>query len=211
MIEKSPTVFVIDDDDSVRTSLARLLRSAGLTVETFSSGEAALERAPFDGVGCIVLDVCMSGLSGTDLQSRLSQNGCDIPIIFLTGHGTIPMGVSAMKQGALDFLTKPVDDEVLLQTIHRALARHESVVRGQAAVRKVRERLGTLTPRETAVLRCVLTGALNKQIASRLGIAEKTVKVHRGRVMEKLAVTSVAELVRLCAAAGVQPLNAIGD
>ncbi len=211
MIEKSPTILVIDDDDSVRKSLARLLRSAGLNVETFSSGEASLERAPYEGVGCIVLDVCMSGLSGTDLQARLAQNGCDIPIIFLTGHGTIPMGVAAMKQGAMDFLTKPVDDEVLLRTVRGALARHESVVRGQTEVKNARERLGTLTPRETAVLRCVLTGALNKQVAARLGIAEKTVKVHRGRVMEKLAVTSVAELVRLCAAAGVQPLNDTGD
>jgi FixJ family two-component response regulator len=210
MAEKSPAIFVIDDDASVRTSLARLLRSAGLTVETFSSGEAALERAPYDGVGCIVLDVCMPGLTGTDLQARLAQDECDIPIVFLTGHGNIPMGVAAMKQGALDFLTKPVDDEVLLQAIHRALARHESIVRERTEVRTVRERLGTLTPRETAVLRCVLTGALNKQIAARLGIAEKTVKVHRGRVMEKLAVASVAELVRLCDAAGVQPMNVAG-
>ena len=128
MAEKSPIIFVIDDDDSVRKSLTRLLRSAGLTVETFPSGEAYLERQPYDGHGCIVLDVCMAGLSGTDLQTRLAAGGCDLPIIFLTGHGSIPMGVGAMKQGAADFLTKPVDDEVLLQTIHQALARHASTV-----------------------------------------------------------------------------------
>lgn len=205
MAEKSPTIFVIDDDASVRTSLTRLLRSAGLTVEAFASGEAYLERPPHDGCGCIVLDVCMAGLSGTELQTCLGQKGGDLPIIFLTGHGSIPMGVEAMKQGAADFLTKPVDDEVLLQTIQQALARHESAFRQRSEVAAVRQRLGMLTPREAEVLQCVLTGALNKQIATRLGIAEKTVKVHRGRVMEKLAVTSVAELVRVCAAAGISP------
>jgi FixJ family two-component response regulator len=207
MNDRPPTIFVIDDDDSVRKSLARLLCSAGLAVETFSSAEAYLERRPYDGVGCLVLDVCMEGLSGTDLQTRLVESGCDLPIIFLTGHGSIPLSVSAMKQGAVDFLTKPVDDEVLLQTIHQTLARHKSVVHERTEVRAIRERLETLTHREAEVLRCVLTGALNKQIAARLGIAEKTVKVHRGRVMEKLAVNSVAELVRLCAAAGVKPLG----
>lgn len=205
MIEKPPTIFVIDDDDSVRTSLTRLLRSAGLAVEAFPSGEAYLERPPHDGRGCIVLDVCMTGLSGTELQTRLVQKGCDLPIVFLTGHGSIPMGVGAIKQGAADFLTKPVDDEVLLHAVRQALARHAAVVRQRTEVGAVRERLETLTPREVDVLRCVLTGALNKQIAARLGIAEKTVKVHRGRVMEKLAVRSVAELVRVCAAAGVSP------
>ncbi len=205
MTEKPPTIFVIDDDASVRTSLTRLLRSAGLTVEAFPSGEAYLERPPYDGCGCIVLDVCMTGLSGTELQTHLVQRGCDLPIIFLTGHGSIPMGVEAMKQGAADFLTKPVDDVVLLQTIQQALARHESAFRQRTEVAAVRERLGTLTPRELDVLRCLLTGALNKQIATRLGIAEKTVKVHRGRVMDKLAVRSVAALVRVCAAAEVSP------
>jgi len=209
MPERSPTIFVIDDDASIRTSLIRLLRSAGLSVEAFSSGDAFLERPPYDGHGCIVLDVCMAGLSGTELQARLAQRGCDLPIIFLTGHGSISLGVGAMKQGAADFLTKPVDDEVLLQTIHDALARHASVVRERTELGAVRERLKSLTPRELEVLRCVLTGALNKQIATRLGIAEKTVKVHRGRVMEKLAVTSVAELVRVCAAAGVSPRDEV--
>ena len=208
MAEKPPTIFVIDDDASVRKSLARLLSSAGLNVETFPSAEAYLERKPYDGLGCIVLDVCMGGLSGTDLQARLAQSGCDIPIIFLTGHGSIPMGVGAMKQGAVDFLTKPVDDEVLLQAIHQSPgAPRGNRAPAHAKSVRMRARLDTLTPRELEVMRCVLTGALNKQIAARLGIAEKTVKVHRGRVMEKLGITSVAELVRFCAAAGVQPIR----
>lgn len=207
MAEKPPTIFVIDDDASVRKSLARLLCSAGLNVETFPCAEAYLERKPYDGVGCIVLDICMEGLSGTDLQARLAEHGCDIPIIFLTGHGSIPMTVSAMKRGAADYLTKPVDEEVLLQTIHQTLARHEAVVHKRTEVEAMRGRLETLTPRELEVMRCILTGALNKQIARRLGIAEKTVKVHRGRVMEKLGIMSVAELVRFCAAVGVQPLH----
>jgi FixJ family two-component response regulator len=203
MADQSPIIFVIDDDDSVRKSLARLLNAAGFTVEIFPSAEAYLERRPYDGLGCIVLDICMDGLSGTELQAELARSGHSIPVIFLTAHGSIPLGVGAMKQGAVDFLTKPVDDEVLLQTIHQALARHASVLRERTVVGAARELLETLTPRELDVLRCVLTGALNKQIATRLGIAEKTVKVHRGRVMEKLAVTSVAELVRVCASAGV--------
>jgi FixJ family two-component response regulator len=207
MADKPPVIFVVDDDASVRTSLARLLRSAGLNVETFPSAEAYLERRPYDGPGCLVLDVCMAGLSGTDLHARLAENGCDIPIIFLTGHGSISMGVGAMKQGAADFLTKPVDEEVLLQAIRRTLARHEAVVHERTEAEAMRARLDTLTPRELEIMRCVLTGALNKQIAVRLGIAEKTVKVHRGRVMAKLEVDSVAELVRACAAAGVQPTD----
>jgi len=206
MPEKPPTIFVIDDDASVRKGLARLPGSAGLNVETFPSAEAYLERNRYDGLGCIVLDVCMGGLSGTDLQARLAQSGCNIPI-FLTGYGGIPMSVGAMKQGAVDFLTKPVDDEVLLQTIQQSLARHEGVVRGRIETGALRARLETLTPREAEVMRCVLTGALNKQIAARLGIAEKTVKIHRGRVMEKLGIASVAELVRFCAAVGVEPIH----
>ncbi|MEI8373252.1 MAG: response regulator [Planctomycetota bacterium] len=209
MVEKPPIIFVIDDDASVRKGLARLLGTAGLNVETFPSAEAYLERKPYEGLGCIVLDVCMGGLSGTDLHARLAQDGRNIPIIFLTGYGSIPMSVGAMKQGAVDFLTKPVDDEVLFQTIRQALARHKAVVRESTEADAMRERLEMLTPREMEVMQCVLTGALNKQIAARLGNAEKTVKLHRGRVMEKLGITSVAELVRFCAAAGVQPLGVI--
>jgi FixJ family two-component response regulator len=207
MADKSPTIFVIDDDASIRKSLARLLGSAGLNVETFPSAEAYLERKPYAGLGCIVLDICMDGLSGPDLHARLAQSGHDIPVIFLTAYGSIPLGVSAMKQGAVDFLTKPVDEEVLLQAIHQSLSRHEKLLHGRSEAEALRARLETLTPRELEVMRWVLTGALNKQIAARLGIGEKTVKIHRGRGMQKLHVTSVAELVRFCAAAGVQPIN----
>ena len=206
-MDPTPTVFVIDDDASVRTSLKRLLSMAGLRVEAYPSAEVYLERVAYQGVGCIVLDVCMRGLSGTELQARLVDRGSDIPIIFLTGHGSIPLSVSALKQGAADFLTKPVDEEVLLETIHQALARSTHIVRERLEVGAMRERLNALTPRELEVMRAVLTGALNKQIAARLGIAEKTVKVHRSRVMEKLSVTSVAELVRFCAAVGVPPMD----
>jgi FixJ family two-component response regulator len=207
MAEQPPTIFVIDDDASVLRSLARLLSAAGLNVESFPSAEAYLERQPYAGLGCIVLDICMAGLSGPDLQARLAQSGCSIPILFLTAHGSIPLSVSAVKQGAVDFLTKPVDEEVLLQAIHQSLARHKEILRERADVAALRARLDVLTPREREVLRCVLTGALNKQIASRLGIGEKTVKIHRGRVMEKLGLDSVAGLVRFCAAAGVPPAS----
>jgi FixJ family two-component response regulator len=211
MDDRMPTVFVIDDDASVRKSLTRLLNSAGLNVENFPSGAAFLERKPYQGVGCIVLDVCMDGLSGTELQARLIQSGCVLPIVFLTGHGSIPMGVDAMKRGAVDFLTKPVDDEALLQIVRQSLIRHEDTVRRRNELASVRARTEDLTPREVEVMRCLLTGALNKQIAKRLGIAEKTVKVHRGRVMEKLGVSSVAELVRFCSAAGVEPIDVPGE
>lgn len=200
-----PTVFVIDDDASVRTSLERLLSAAGLRVETFSSAEMYLARVPHRGIGCIVLDVCMCGLSGAELQVELAGRGNDIPIIFLTGHGSIPLTVTVLKQGATDFLTKPVDEEILLKTIYQALRRSADIVRNRTEIDGRRERLETLTPRELQVMREVLTGALNKQIAARLGIAEKTVKVHRGRIMEKLRLCSVAELVRFCEAAGVPP------
>lgn len=211
MVDHSPIIFVIDDDASVRRSMVRLLGAAGLAVETFASGEVYLDRQPHEGVGCIVLDVRMDGLSGTDLQRRLAHGGCDIPIIFLTGQGSIPLSVRAMKGGAVDFLTKPVDDEVLLRTIHQALARHEPIVRERIEVRAMRALLDTLTPRELEVMRWILTGAMNKHVARRLGITEKTVKIHRGRVMEKLAVASVAELVRFCTKVGVAPAHATDD
>ncbi len=207
MDDRRPTVFLIDDDDSVRRGLARLLISAGLKVAAFPSAEAFLEHKRRDGCGCIVLDVCMGGLSGTGLQARLVADGCDLPIVFLSGHGSIPLSVGAMKQGAVDFLTKPVDDEVLLAAVRQSLARHEAMVRRRTELAAARERMASLTARELEVMRCVLSGALNKQIASRLGIAEKTVKVHRARVMEKLDIGSVADLVRFCEAAGVPAIG----
>jgi FixJ family two-component response regulator len=201
------TVFVIDDDASVRKSLSRLLRSAGYTAETFSSAEEFLRREHFDGVGCILLDVKMPGLSGMDLQEELNKADYHLPIVFITGHGDIPTSVEAMKKGAVDFLTKPFDDEELLQALRAAIEKDRNARAEYTEVHEIRRLIELLTPREDEILRYVVTGMLNKQIALELGIAEKTVKVHRGRVMEKLGVDSVADLVRLAEKAGIQSIK----
>jgi two-component system response regulator FixJ len=201
----SPTVFIIDDDASVRTSLARLLRSAGFDVETFASADLFLEREHYDGVGCIVLDVRMPGISGIDLQDELSKADYSMPIVFITGHGNIPMGVQAIKKGAVDFLAKPFDDEELLQAVREAIEKDKKARAEYSEVLDIQGRIELLTAREREILRYVITGMLNKQIAYKLGIAEKTVKVHRGRIMEKLSVGSVADLVRLAEKAGIKP------
>jgi FixJ family two-component response regulator len=206
VIALKSTVFVIDDDASVRKSLSRLLRSVGYSSETFPSAEEFLCREHFDGVGCIVLDVKMPGLSGMDLQEELSKADYHhMPIIFITGHGDIPMSVQAMKKGAVDFLAKPFDDDQLLQAVRAAIEKDREARAKHIEVREIRRRIELLTPRENEMLRYVVTGMLNKQIALKLGIAEKTVKVHRGRIMEKLCVDSVAELVRLAEKAGIKP------
>ena len=205
MTEKDTVVFIIDDDPSVRKGLSRLLRSVGEAVETFSSAEEFLARKRFDGVGCIILDVQMPGLSGMDLQSELCQAEYSMPIVFITGHGDIPMSVDAMRKGAIHFLTKPFDDNDLLKAIREAIDKDRMAKAEQTEVQDIRRRINLLTQREYEILRYVITGMLNKQIAFHLNIAEKTVKVHRGRVMEKLRVDSVAELVRLTAKAGVDP------
>jgi FixJ family two-component response regulator len=200
-----PTVFIIDDDASVRKSLSRLLRSAGFEVETFATAELFLEREHYDGIGCLVLDVRMPGISGIDLQDELSKADYSMPIVFITGHGNIPMGVQAMKKGAVDFLAKPFEDEEFLQAVREAIEKDTRGRAEYAEVHEVRERIALLTARERDVLRYVITGMLNKQIAYELGIAEKTVKVHRGRIMEKLGVDSVADLVRLAEKADIKP------
>jgi len=200
-----PTVFIIDDDASVCKSLSRLLRSLGFEAETFASAELFLERKHYDGVGCIVLDVQMPGLSGMDLQKELNKADYHMPIIFITGHGDIPMSVQAMKKGAVNFLTKPFDDEQLLHAVREAVEQDRGAKAKRAEVHDIRRRIELLTPREHEILRYVITGMMNKQIASSLDIAEKTVKVHRGRMMEKLRVNSVAELVRLAEKAGIKP------
>jgi FixJ family two-component response regulator len=205
MTEPKPTVFVIDDDSSVLKSLARLLRSLGFDAETFASAEPFLARKHYDGVGCIVLDVQMPGLNGMDLQDALNKADYSMPIIFITGHGNIPMSVQAMKRGAVDFLPKPFDDEELVQAVQKAIEKDRIAKAERAEVHGILRRIEQLTPREQDVLRCVITGMLNKQIGLKLGIAEKTVKVHRGRVMEKLGVDSVAELVRLAEKANIEP------
>jgi two-component system response regulator FixJ len=200
-----PTVFVIDDDASVRKSLSRLLGSMGFAVETFASAELFLDREHYDGVGCIILDVRMPGLSGMELQDELTKADYSMPIVFITGHGDIPMSVQAMEKGAADFLSKPFDDEELLQAVKKAIEKDGKARENRAEAHDICRRIELLTPREQEVLRYVITGMLNKQIALKLDIAEKTVKVHRGRIMEKPCVDSVAELVRLAAKAGVRP------
>lgn len=197
-----PTILVVDDDASVRTSLSRLLRSCGYAVETFESGEALVAAGPWPAAGCVVLDLMMPGSSGIETQAILAERQVDLPVIFLSGHGEVPDSVRAMKQGAVDFLTKPVDEDALLAAVALALERQAASLLARAERDAIRARLDALTDREREVLRHVITGALNKQIAGHLGIAEGTVKVHRGRVMEKLGVQSVAELVRLCDTAG---------
>jgi FixJ family two-component response regulator len=196
------TVFIVDDDAAVRTSLSRLLQVSGFLVETFESGEAFVARGPFAGSGCVVLDLQLPGVRGIELQQVLAGDPAELPVIFLSGRGQVPDSVQAMKQGAVDFLTKPVDEAVLLAAIDAALARQAAARAARDERDAIRSRLDTLTAREREVLRYVITGALNKQIAGYMVIAEGTVKVHRGRVMEKLGVQSVADLVRLCDAAG---------
>lgn len=205
MTDAAEIVYIVDDDPSVRIALARLLGSAGYGVETFDSAEAFLAREHADTLACLLLDVSMPGLDGLALQSRLAARSEALPIVFLTGHGDIPMSVSAMKRGACDFLTKPVDDEVLLEAVRQALVKQRADLAERLAIHAARARLASLTPRETEVLRWVIGGALNKQIAAQLGIAEATVKIHRGRVMEKVGVRSVAQLVELCRHVGFEP------
>ena len=193
----SPVVYVIDDDASFRKAVSRLLRSVGLEVETLASAGEFLERPAADRPSCLVLDVRMPGPSGMDLQSALAETGRDIPIVFMTGHGDVSTSVRAMKKGAVDFLEKPFRAPELLACVERGLARSRQS-RAEGAERAAVERcFGTLTSRERDVLRLVVTGMLNKQIAGELGIAEKTVKIHRGHMMQKMEAGSVAELVRM--------------
>jgi len=196
-------VFVVDDDASVRKSLTRVIGSAGYTVEAFASAREFLEAARATGPCCLILDVRMPGITGLDLQKTLAQAVHRIPVVFITGHGDIAMGVEAMKAGAVDFLTKPFAAKDLLDAIRRAVERDTQDLGTEARARSIHARVETLTARERQVFALVVTGMLNKQIAGRLGIAEKTVKVHRARVMEKMGAGSVAELVRLADSVGV--------
>jgi FixJ family two-component response regulator len=190
-------VFLIDDDASVRKGVARLLCSAGYESEIFESASDFLARASHTGPSCVIVDVRMPGLNGIDLQKTLIQRRREEQLVFITGHGDISMCAQAMKAGAVDFLPKPFGDEELLQCVDRALVRSAEQRRRRAERDEARRLLDLLTPREFEVMQLVITGMLNKQIAAELGTVEKTVKVHRGRVMQKLRVTSVAELVRL--------------
>jgi len=205
MIPLNSLVFAIDDDASVRKGLARLLRSAGYKSEILGSASDFLTCPPHSGPSCVIVDVRMPGLNGLELQKDLIQRRRKEQLVFITGHGDIPMCAQAMKAGAVDFLPKPFRADQLLQCVERALARSEDERSRAAGKNKARQLLDLLTPREFEVMQLVTTGMLNKQIAGELGTAEKTVKVHRHRVMQKLGVTSVAELVRLVQKACVAP------
>jgi FixJ family two-component response regulator len=197
MAPAAPLVFVVDDDASVRRSLARLVKTAGYDAEAFASVRDFLVRPPHDGPCCLVLDVRMPGLNGLDLQEALRVAGQRLSIVFITGYRDVSVTVKAMKGGAVDVLTKPVDEEALLGAIRQAVARTLADRRQQARVTEIRSRITALTPREAEVFALVVTGMLNKQIGAELGITEKTVKMHRARVMEKMRAGSLAELVRL--------------
>ena len=200
-----PTIFIIDDDPSARRGVTRLVCAAGLNAESFPSAEDFLASGKGDAPGCIVLDVRMPEMTGPELQVELGKAGHCLPIIFLSGHADVPIAAKAMKHGAVDFLTKPVDRDDLLEAIRVSLEKDEENRAWEAEHADAQARIEELTPREREVMTWVITGMLNKQIAGELDISEETVKIHRGRVMQKLGLVSVAELVRLCEKAGIPP------
>ena len=201
-MSSEPIVYVVDDDPSVRKSLGRLLRLAKYRVEMFASGQEFMARQRRSGPACVVLDIRMPGLSGLDLQEMLTARNEQLAVVFITGHGDIPMTVRAMKAGAVDFLTKPYTGKVLLEAVRRGVDQDAREQEARARAAEIRRRMGTLTRRETGVFARVVMGHLNKQIAADLGISEKTVKIHRGRVMEKMQADSVADLVRMAETLG---------
>ena len=197
MPENNPVVYVVDDDPSIRDALDSLIRSVGFRAQTFASAQDFLKSARPDAPGCLVLDVRLPGLSGLDLQRELARVDIRIPIIFITGHGDIPMSVSAMKAGAVEFLTKPFRDQDLLDAIQAAVERDRASQEGRAELAELRSRYRSLTPREREVMQHVVSGRLNKQIAGELGTSEVTVKLHRGQAMQKMCAASLADLVRM--------------
>jgi len=204
MSDPAPTVYLVDDDVSVLRGLGRLLAAAGMKVAAFDSPREFLGRLDPAAPGCLILDVAMPGLNGLELQQALAARGSALPVVFLTGRGDIPMSVQAMKRGAADFLTKPVDDEMLLATIRNALEKNRASRTAREELAQTEKRLAMLTAREREVLERVVTGRLNKQIAAELGTVEKTIKVHRAHVMQKMGVRTLADLVRLAGRAGIR-------
>ncbi|HEU4876095.1 MAG TPA: response regulator transcription factor [Pyrinomonadaceae bacterium] len=202
---KSPIVFVVDDDISVRESLELLIKFAGWQPETFASAEDFLARPRTLTPSCLVLDVSLPDLNGLELQKLIAGDRIDMPIIFITGHGDVPMTVQAMKAGAIEFLMKPFDDEVLLSAIRNAINRSAAVLDDQAELKALRESYESLTPREQEIMRLVVAGMLNKQIGLKLGISEITVKAHRGKVMQKMKADSLAGLVKIAVRLGLAP------
>jgi FixJ family two-component response regulator len=201
--QDKPIVFVVDDDLSVRRSTERLIRSVGLEVQTFTSAREFLQNPRPERPACLLLDVRLPGLSGMDLQRELSKSGIHIPIIFITGHGDIPMSVRAMKAGAVEFLTKPVHSRVLLDAVHAAIERDRSTSKSRAEMEDFRQRFEQLTPREREVLPLVAAGLLNKEVAGKLATTERTIKFHRAHIKRKMRVGSLAELVRLVEKLGI--------
>lgn len=199
----APTVVIVDDDRAVRVGLERLMRSAGYNVLTFGSAQEFLDAPPVRGPGCVVLDLRMPGTGGLALQTELTRSGVHLPVIFLTGHGSVPQSVQAMKGGAVDFLEKPARPDTLFSAVEQALARYAEDRESVQAERALKRRLDQLTPRERDVFELVVVGHKNKRIAKSLGVTEKTVKVHRARVMAKMQADSLAELVRMSQRLGV--------
>jgi FixJ family two-component response regulator len=206
MKDIKPVVFIVDDDSSVRRSLERLVRSVGLAAKSFASAKEFLQTGHGKETGCLVLDMRMPEVSGLELQEKMTRAGIFLPIIFISGHATVPMSVRAMKAGALDFLQKPFDEQDLLEAVYRALDRCRQAREEQHEMETLRARVRSLTPKEYEVFTWVITGMPNKNIAERLATAEKTVKVHRAAIMKKMGAESVAALVRMAEKAGIHPL-----